>query len=70
MSSHILFEKQKTFLNKNGYLTLKNIKTIKKNLSKFRMEASKSIKKEGVRGLCEGKKKYYKKDLGLQRVKN
>ena len=34
------------------------------------MEASKSIKKEGERGVCEGKKKYYKKDLGLQRVKN
>lgn len=65
---------QKSFLDKNGYLILRNIKVIKKNLKQLQREANKLIDLEGDKGGWEGKEKYYKKgkhfEKGTDRLGN
>ena len=39
--NNTLSETQKSFLDKNGYLILRNIKVIKKNLKQLQREANK-----------------------------
>lgn len=74
INSKIIKNKQLNFLKKNGYIILKKNDYLIKNLNFFRTEIDKYIKKDGIKGGWEGKKKFYKKgklfEPGTQRLGN
>ncbi len=68
--SESLSVKQKHQLKKEGYIVLKSIPFMKKNVKLMRKVAKKLIKREGLRGGWEGKEKYYKKGKHFEKGTN
>lgn len=70
ISSKTLSLTQKKDLKKKGYIVLKSLPFMKKNVKLMQLISKKLIEKEGLKGGWEGKEKYYKKGKHFEKGAN